>query len=240
MGAQHLTDQLIYNAQFNYLFDRLICGFSDNIMNVRSGELGTLEEIKRELRADLIDEVASKTFNLLTTVWNSTNTPSNYINATSTGLTQTNLETAIENLIEKAGNVNAIVGTRRALTPLYTFAGYREVAGTGSNTNGIMKIDEVLFERFRTGRVSTYNGITVIEVPQILENRLPLINRKLVRDDVVLLIGEDAGNIVLMGDPEEQEHLDTTKQPADYQVHVWQQYGLLVDRPEYMSVIEVS
>lgn len=240
-GAQHLTDAVIYNSQFAYQFDRLIAGASMNLMEIQNGELGTLENIKSEVQKDLIDESVSRVFNLLTTVWNSTNTPSNYVNAISTGLTATVLDTAVENLIEKAGNVSAIVGTRRALYNLYSFAGYREVAPTGANTNGIMPIDNVLLERFNTGRVSTYNGIQLVEIPQILENRLPTINRKLVRDDVVLLLGGDTvGEIVLFGNPQTQEHMDMTKQPADWVYHTWQEWGILVDRPEYMSVIEVA
>jgi len=240
-GAQHLTDAVIYNSQFAYQFDRLIAGASLNLMEIRNGELGTLENIQSEVRKDLIDECVSRIFNLLTTVWNSTNTPNNYVNAISTGLTASVLDNSIENLIEKAGNVSAIVGTRRALYPLYSFAGYREIAPAGANTNGIMPIDSVLLERFNTGRVSTYNGIQLVEMPQILENRLPTINRKLVRDDVVLLLGGDTvGEIVLFGDPQSQEYTDMTKQPADYVYHTWQEWGILVDRPEFMSVIEVA
>lgn len=239
-GANHLTDALIYNAQFQYVFDRLIAGTSMNMMEVQKGELGTLEEIQREVRADLIDEVCSRVFNLLTSVWNATNTPLNYVNASSTGLTGTSLDTGMENTIEKAGNVQAIIGTRRALLPLYTFAGYREVTPTGANTNGILPIDSVLLERFKTGSVSMYNGTRVIEIPQILENRLPTINRKLIRDDVVLLVGSNPGEIVLFGDPQDQEHIDTTKQPADYQYWTWQNFGLLIDRPEFMTVIKVA
>lgn len=239
-GASHLTDAIIYNSQFQYVFDRLIAGTAMNIMEIRRGELGTLEEIQREVRADLIDECVSRVFNLLTSVWSATNTPSNFINATSTGLTKTALDVAMENTIEKAGNIKAIVGTRRALLPLYSFAGYNEVTATGSNTNGIMPLNDVLMERFNTGRVSSYNNATIIEMPQILENRLPLINRKLVRDDVVLVIGENPGNIVLFGDPQEQEYNDMTKQPYDYQYHTWQEFGILIDRPEYITVIDVS
>ena len=237
-GAQHLTDAIIYNSQFQYVFDRMIAGTAMNIMEIRNGELGTVEEIKSEVSKDLIDEVCAKVFNLLTTVWSVTNTPSNYINATSTGLTSTALDVAMENTIEKAGNIKAIVGTRRALLPLYSFAGYHEVAGTGANTNGIMPLNDVLMERFNTGKVSSYNNATVVEMPQILENRLPLINRKLVRDDVVLVIGENPGKLVTFGEAEEQEYNDYTKQPYDWQYHTWINFGILIDRPEYITIIK--
>lgn len=239
-GASHLTDAIIYNAQFQYVFDRLIAGMSMNVMEIRRGELGTLEEIQKEVRNDLIDEAVSKVFNLLTTVWSATNTPSNYIDASSTALTATATNTAMENTIEKAGNVKAIVGTRRALLPLYSFAGYKEITPAGANTNGVMPLTDVLMERFNTGSVKSYNGAKVVELPQILDNRLPIINRKLVRDDVVLVVGEEAGEIVLFGSPEEQEFTDMSKQPADYTYHTWQEWGILLDRPEYLTVIKVA
>lgn len=237
-GAQHLTDAVLYNNQFTYFFDRLIAGAGMNMMEVQRGELGTLEEIKSEVAKDLIDNVTAKAFNLLTSVWNTTNTPLNYVDASSTGLTATALDYMLENIIEKAGNASVIMGTRRALLPLYAFAGYTEVASTGSNTNGILHIDEVILERFRTGSVSTYRGVKVMEMPQVLENRLPTLNTKLIRDDVVLILGESPGEIVLFGEPGTQEHIDTTKQPADYQYWNWQEYGFMVDRPEYVGVIK--
>lgn len=240
MGASHLTDAMVYNNQFTYLFDQLIAGTSMNINEVRNGELGTLDEIKSEVKADLIDECVSKVWNVLTTVWNSTNTPLNYQDASSTGLTSTGLDYSLENLIEKAGNVNAIVGSRRALLPLYSFAGYKDVLLADNTTRKALWLGDVLMERFDTGRVSKYNGIPVIEIPQILENRLPIFNRKLVRDNIVMLMGQNAGRIALFGDPQEQEFTDYSKQPADYTYHTWQQWGILVDRPEYMGIIKVS
>lgn len=239
-GAQHLTDATIYQNQFTYMFSRLIAGTSLSLWEIQRGELGTLEQIQSEVRADLVDNAVAKVFNVLTTAWNSTNTPLNYVNAISTGLTQTALDTAMENLLEKAGNIRAIVGTRRALLPLYSFAAYREVAPTSPNTNGILKMEDILLERFRTGRVSSYNGVNVIEMPQILENRLPLINQKLVRDDVVLLVAENAGKIAMFGPAQSQEYTDMTKQPADYVYHTWQEWGIFIDRPEYLTVIEIS
>lgn len=239
-GAQHLTDAVIYNSQFNYVFDRLICGAHMNLWEVRSGEMGTIEELRRELRADLIDEIVSRGFNLLTTVWSAANTPSNFTDATVGGLTATVLDAAVENVIEKSGSVRSIVGTRKALNKAYGFAGYREFVLSDNTTRVALPIETVLAERFNTGRVSSYNGNALVELTQVLENRLPSINRKLIRDDVVLVIGADAGKVVLYGEPEDQEHTDTSRQPADYQIHMWQQYAMLVDRPEQIHVIKVA
>lgn len=240
LGSQHLTDATVYNHQFTYMFDSLIAGTSMNMLEVQRGELGTIDEIKRNVRADLVDETVSRVFNLLTTVWSASNTPSNYIDASSTGLTSTVLDTAMENTIEKVGNVRGIVGTRKALLPLYTFAGFKDVLLADGSTRQALPLDEVLLERWRTGRVSSYNGAPVIDMPQIIANSLPTINRKLIRDDIVMVIGDDAGEIVSYGAPVDQEHVDTSKQPPDWQYHTWQSWGILVDRPEAITLIKVS
>jgi hypothetical protein len=209
-------------------------------MEVRSGEIGTVDEITREVTNDLVDECVSNVFNLLTTVWSSTNTPSNYIDASSTGLTNTVLQTGIENTIDKIGNVRAIVGTRRALLPLYSLAGYVDVLLADGTTRQALPLDEILMERYNTNTVSRYLGIPVVTIPQILGNTLPTINRKLVRDDVVLIVGDNAGEIVLYGAPEDQEFIDGSKQPAEWQYHTWQSFGILLDRPEAITVVKVA
>lgn len=239
-GSQHLTDATTFNAMFTYMFDRLIAGTSMNLMEVRNGELGTVDEIKRNVRADLVDETVARVFNLMTTVWSASNTPSNYVDATSSGLTKTVLDSAIETVLDRVGNVRAIVGTRSALSPLYDFAGYIDVVLADSSTRQALPLDEILMERFNTNRVSRYRNVPVIEVPQIRANTLPTIDRKLVRDDMVLVIGEDVGEVVQYGAPEDQEHVDTSKQPADWQYHTWQAWGLLIDQPEGLVLIETE
>lgn len=239
-GAQHLTDVPIWNAQFAYFIDSLISGFTMNVVEIEKGELGTLDELKREVRLDLFDEIISKMFNLLTSVWSATNTPNNFTNATSTGLTATALDNAMENTIELAGSVKAIVGTRRSLLPLYGFAGYREFVLSDTTTRVALRMEPVLLERYRTGRVSSYNGAPVIEIPQVLEKRLPQVNRKLIRDDLVIVVGEDAGKAYLMGDLMTQDMTDLTKQPPDYSYWNWQKYSILIDRPELIHIIETA
>lgn len=239
-GSQHLTDATYYQNQFTYSMQQLIAGTHMNMMEIRNGELGTLEDIKKAVRSDLVDDAVSKIFNLLTTVWNPTNTPNNYINASATGLTQTALDTAIETILANVGNIKAIVGTRKALLPLYKFSGFVDVLLANGTSRQALPLNEVLLEYWKTGKVSEYLGSPVIDIPQITANTLPSLNRKLIRDDIVLVIGQDVGSIVQYDAFEEQEHIDTSKQPADYQYHTWNSWSVLVDRPEGIVVIKTS
>jgi hypothetical protein len=48
------------------------------------------------MEATLIDEIVNRLFNLVSSVWNGTTSFTNYVDATSTGLTDTNLTNMIE------------------------------------------------------------------------------------------------------------------------------------------------
>lgn len=241
MGSMHLTDKTTFQDQHVYMFDRLIAGVSHNIWEIQSGDVGTVENMRSELQADITDEIVARVFTLLSTVWNSSDTPNNYADATSGGITSTVLDTMIENVMEEAGTVRAIVGTRRALLPIYAFAQYKEfmLSGTGVDAVGFAITDK-LNEWANTGRVSTYRGIRLIELPNIRRNRLPGINDFLLDTTKVVVVGDDPGKIALMGGFETQDYTDFRTQPANYVLHGWQAYSMYLDRPENIGVIRVS
>ena len=64
-GSKHLTDVLSYQEYVTFMFDRLIAGTSHSVWEIESGEVGTVDQFKTELRADLFDELVSKVFSLL-------------------------------------------------------------------------------------------------------------------------------------------------------------------------------
>lgn len=141
----------------NWQFDRLITGARDSIWNLQNNPLSSADKLRTDLQADLTDNLVGRVFYLLSTIWNTTDTPSNY--AQGTTITNTTLDTLIENVLDYAPGVRGIFGTRRALYPIYNFAGFREYTVTGGSTPTAFDIPEVLLERYRTNRVSTYNGV---------------------------------------------------------------------------------
>lgn len=244
-GAKHLTDVVDYQEQYVYAFDRLIAGTSHSVWEIQSGEVGTVEKMRTDLRADLFDEIVSKIFGLLTTVWNTTDTPNNFTDASSSGVTATALDNMIENILDLNGGVRAIVGTRRTLLPIYRFAQYREYALTGTGTDAAAFQTSAFDEFTKTGRVSTYLGVPLIEIPQIFRNALASPNTagglrdRLIPQDKILVIGNDAGEITLTGETVYQDYTDPTTQPANYVLHSWQDYGLILTNVEGIGVIKV-
>jgi hypothetical protein len=238
-NTMHLTDATWFQDKTQFMFDRLIAGTSCDLWTLNSGDIGTVEQMRTDLRADVIDSIVAKVFNLLTTVWNATDTPSNYTDASSGGITSTILDAMIENVMERAGSVRAIVGQRRALLPVYSFATSVPVvvvAGQSGTAIPTPSFDEF----YRSNKVSLYKGIPMVELNQVFANDLPDVNRKLIRTDVVLVVGDQAGEIATMGGFEYQDFTDMRRQPPSYQLHGWQAYGMLVTDPERIGVIKTN
>lgn len=233
-GTSHLTDKMTVQDKTAFMFDQIVAGTSANLWEIQSGDLGTVADMRNNIRRTLEEGIAERVFNLLTTVWNETDTPSNYTDASGTGVTRTVLDNMIENVLDRSPGIKAIFGTRRALNDIYGFAPYVSVT-VGDAGNAIPTPN--WNEYYTRNIVTVYKGIPIVEVRQKYDNALPDVNDHLLREDVVVVVGEDAGRIALMGGFETQDYTDYRVQPAEYVLHGWQQYALLVDMPDRIGVI---
>lgn len=248
-GAKHLTDVLDYQEYVSFMFDRLIAGTSHSVWEIESGEVGTVDQMRSELRADLFDELVSKVFSLLTTVWTAGNTPNNFLDASGTGVTQAGLDAMMETILNYSGQVRAIVGSRAALLPIYKFAQYREFVLNGTGVDAVAFPTSAFEEFTRTNKVSTYLGVPVVELPQVYRNRLDAnstnlgyrgVGQRMIPTDKILVIGDQVGQIALMGGFEYQDYTDPTTQPANYVLHGWQAYGMIVDDVQNIGIIKTN
>ena len=190
----------------------------------------------------LIDRLVERVFTLIGSVWTAANTPDNYVTAGSQ-VTETILETMVETVLEEAGGVKAIVGTRKALLPIYKFAGVKEFVasgGTAPSNSTILPIQEYLNQWALTGRVTSWRGIQLIELPQIYQREIGNYETKLIDEKKIEVIGEDAGEIILYGGIESQEHTDTSIEPPDYSLAIWRGYGMMVDAPKNIGIIRLA
>lgn len=217
------------------MFDQIIVGTQANLWELESGDLATVAQMRSEFASTLQENVAVRVFGLLNTTWNAVTTPSNYTDASSTGITRTVLDNAIEELLDRAPSVKAILGTRKALNPIYDFATSVPV---NVQTGGTAIPTPQFTEYFTRNLITTYKGIPVVQIPQQFENSLPDIRGRQIPTDKIVLVGEDAGTIALMGGVEYQDYTDYTTQPANYVLHAWQQYALLVDAVDRVYVIK--
>jgi hypothetical protein len=147
----------------------------------------------------------------------------------------------VETVLYRAGSVRAIVGSRAALLPIYKMGGIVEITPTvNTNTNGVIGLQEILLEWRRTGRLAQFRGIPLIEIPQIFRRTTDHYDQPLVDMTRVLVIGDNAGEVVLYGGTETQESTDLTTEPGDYVLAMWRQYGMIVDQVENIGVIKVA
>lgn len=63
--------------------------------------------------------------------------------------------------------------------------------------------------------------------------------QRLIPDDKILVVGANAGEIMMYGGVEYQDYTDMTIQPADYVLNAWMQYGMVVDAAENLGVIKL-
>lgn len=246
-GSKHLTDVTSYVEQYATFYDRLIAGTSHSLWEIQNGEVGTVEQMRTDLRADIFSELVSKVFNILATAWNETDTPDNFEDVGGP-LTQTALDSMIEAMLDNGQNVTGIMGTRRALRPLYTFAQYREFELSGTNTDAVgFAVDQAFNEFTNSRRVSRYTGIPVIELAQVSSRRFApgatsgdLRGERLLPDNRVIILSEDVGQIATFGETTYQDYTDPQTQPPNYVLHCWQAYGMRVDNMEGIGVLAVN
>lgn len=240
-GTTHLSDVLYPGTQsITYAIDYLITKMRMNLWELRRGELGSIELFREEMERALIDEIVARVVSLIGSTWDGTTSRTNYVDATSTGVTVTILDNMIETVLAKAGSVRAIVGSHAAFLPIYRSNGVIEHTVSGGSTPTAIPVPEILLEWKRTGRLSTFRGIPLIELPQIYKRTADGFDTPLIDHSKLLVIGDNAGEVVLYGGVETQESTDLTTEPGDYVLAMWRGFGMILDALENIGVIKVN
>jgi len=232
-GSVHLASEVTVVDRINYMLDGANVKVRANLWELESGELGTVESIKREMTAQLTDYYVNRVFTCLLSIWNAANTPTNFWAVAA--LNAATLRAAIDWInYTVTGGVKAIVGTRLALAPITQFAGFHAdpVAGVfWGNEDAIREI-------YKTGWLGSWYGANIVALDQVWND--PLNYQTMIPRNRVLVIGENAGEFILYGEPKWKnwEHYDPT--PPDWLVEVYQQFGLIVDNAMGVAVIQLT
>jgi len=237
-GTTHLADQIAVRDVLVHAIEHIVAKVRYSYWELRRGELGTMDTFRQDMQNAMIDEMISRAFSLLSTVWTDFNSGTHYTNAASTGITKTNLTAAMEVVLKYSGSIRAIVGPRAALLPLYESMGI--VTHTIDTTTHVIGLQGILDQWTRTGSIREFKGAPLIELPQIYKRTYDQFEEPLIPEDKVLVIGENAGEFVLYGGVETQEHVDTNIEPPEYSLAMWRGFGMIVDRPENIAVIKVK
>ncbi len=227
-GAVHLASEVTVRERINYVLDGADVKVTYNDWDIENGDIGTVQDLRREMDAKLRDFYLNKVFSALTTVWTASNTPSNFISLGS-AVTSTALENAINRINATTPGVKVIVGTRAAMTPITKFAAYWPAGSTtlASQT----RIDEIL----GTGNIGTYLGARLLTLDQVYDN--PEDYNKLLPEDKILVVGENVGEFITFGEVKFKQWTDMNPTPPQWFMELYQQFGMIIDNAQGLYVI---
>jgi hypothetical protein len=149
----------------------------------------------------------------------------------------------VEQVLLKAGNVRAIIGTRAVLMPIYKFNGifeHKTLADSTTSDPNAFAVNSILEQWKRTGRLTDFRGIPLIELPQIYKRTADGYNTPLLPADQIQVIGDNAGEIILYGGVSTQEYTDDKTEPPEFAMSMWRGFGMVVDQPENIGIIKIT
>lgn len=236
-GQTSLASQLTVKEVVNYNLDGAYAEVSQNEWEIESGELGTVDTIRREMMAKLSDFYVTKVLNAMYTL--ATVNDSNNFYYVTGPITRTIVEDAIDYIADTAGAVRAIVGRRTALAPITKFAGYRLPTATEmASPTAAIPVPSALEEIRRTGWFGVYYGANFIALEQVYDN--PYDRTPLIKDNMVVVVGDNCGEFITYGDVREDQWTDQSTVPPTWHIRIYQQFGLLFDRVENVAIIRLD
>ncbi len=235
-GQNTLASQITVKEVVNFNLDTAYAEVSHNEWEIQSGEIGTVEDIRREMTAKLSDFYNVKVMNALyglATIDDNTN----FYYMTGP-ITRTVLESAIDQIADVAGSVQAVVGRRTALAPITKFAGYRAGVGATESTAPLVPVPSALEEIRRTGWFGVYYGANFISLEQVYDN--PYDRNPLIQDDLVVVVGKDCGEFITYGPVITEQWTDMNTLPPTWHIRIHQQFGMIFDKMENVAVIRLD
>lgn len=230
-GAMHLKSELTTRDRINYVLDGADVGVTYNEWELQSGELGTVESIRAEMQAKLRDYYLGKVFTSLSTIWNGTNTPNNYT-AVGGPITASALENAIDRINQTTSGVKAVIGLRSAMTPITKFGAF------WSDGTNVAEVPDNIREIMATGLLGKYYGAPLIVLDQVYDN--PWDYNALLPADKILVVGEGVGEFITYGEVFSKEWQDMRPTPPQWNLEIYQQFGMIIDRADGIFVLDVA
>jgi len=235
-GAVHLASEITVTERMNYILEGADIRVIANEWELESGEIGSVQSIRSEMDAKLRDYYINQVFNALSTLWNEANTPDFYTEV-STSITAAALEDMIDTINHYSGSVRAIMAVKKVLSPMTKWAGY--VPYAGDPTKWGVGIPSALEEIRSTGFVGTYYGVrNILGLPQIWDNLEDY--NALLPEDKILVIGDNCGEFITFGDVKTKEWTHMEPTPPQWNLEIYQQWGMIIDNIRHVGVIKIT
>jgi len=237
-GSIHLASEVTLSERANYVLDGADVKVTFNEWELESGQIGSVDEIRREMYAKLADYYQNKIYTVLSTVWTAANTPSNFTNVGGP-ITASALEDAIDEINQNSGGVKAVVGTRAALTPITKFGAFWNDGNTVGTDAQWAGVDSQLEEVVQRGFLGKYYGAPLIALEQVYDNPTDY-NKLILPNNRVLVLGHNVGEFITYGDVKVKQWTDMAPTPPQWFLEIYQQFGLIIDRAIGMYVLQIT
>lgn len=235
-GAVHLQSEITVSDRINWQLSGADIRVGGNMWDLENGDLGTIQSIKTEMVAKLHDYYIARIFNSLGTLWNATNTPDFYATV-ATEINKATLDNMIDTITYYAGSVKAIVATRYALNPMMDWAQFQ--AWPDAPDAWGTAVPSTVEEIQQTGRVGIYRGVSnIIGLRQLWDN--PEDFTALFPNDMILVIGDNAGEFITYGGVNWKQWDNMEPTPPIWNLELYQQYGMIIDRIKNIGVIRIT
>jgi len=233
-GSIPLKHEITISDRMNYVLDYADVAVHASEWELARGDIGTVEEIRASMMAYLRDYFQAKVISALTSIWTATNTANNYATVATT-LTDTVLKAGMDYINQTTSGVRAIVGTREALNPITTFGAFWKTSDASPvswpvNSN----IDEIM----RTGWLGYYYGAPIIALQQSWD--YPDTWNKMINKSEVLIIGNEVGEFITYGDAQTKQYTDMKPTPPDWNLEIYQGFGMIIDNAMGLYRIHIS
>jgi len=237
-GSIHLASEITVQDRINYVLDGADVKVTFNEWELESGQIGSVEEIRKEMYAYLSDYYLNKVYTLLTSVWTAGNTPSNFTNVGGS-ITASALEDAIDEINQNSGGVKAVVGTRAAMTPITKFGAFWNDGNTVGTDAQWAGVNSQLEEIVQRGMLGKYYGAPLISLEQSYDNPVDY-NELILPNNRILVIGHNVGEFITYGDVKRKQWTDMEPTPPQWFLELYQQFGLIIDRAQGIYVLQVT
>jgi len=235
-GQNTLASQITVKESMNYTLDTAYAEVSHNEWEVESGEIGSVDDIRKEMTAKLADFYQVKVMNALYTLATINDSKNFYY--VSAPITRTTLENAIDYIADTAGSVKSVVGRRTALAPITKFAGYRAGVGANESTAPLVAVPSALEEIRRTGWFGVYYGANFVSLEQVYDNVYD--RTGLIKDNMIVVVGKDCGEFITYGPVREEQWTNMGTLPPTWHIRISQQFGMMFDRMENVAIIRTD
>ena len=187
---------------------------------LKSGRLGTLQDIMRDAQEALRIAICEKVYTILSQVYNEQNN-AEYTTVMTQKLAKESLEEVIDKVVYRTGNRAVIIGDQMLTNQIMGFDGFTP---------------EAQEEIRKTGSIGYFRGARIIGTPKMIDEANN--NKVVVPNNRLFVVGDKIGYSATYGDNKTGQ--ETSIEDWSWNARIDTEYGLAVTKPEGIHVIDIK